>query len=105
MIEAPDFLPLGSIVTLKGNSKKLMVIGRGLYIADKGVRGYCDYSFCLYPEGVLGDQVIYANTEMIDEVLFKGYDSGENEEWSSVIRVLLKSKDIKKADFAVRDEW
>lgn len=35
MIEVPDFLPLGSIVTLKGNSKKLMVIGRGLYIADK----------------------------------------------------------------------
>lgn len=72
-MEAPDFLPLGSIVVVRGNTKKVMIISRGLALAqDEGPR-YYDYGACLYPEGLMGDAVIYFNHEGIQKIVHEGY--------------------------------
>ena len=54
-----EFLPLGSIVQLKGGVKKIMIIARGAFAVVKGEKRYFDYGACTYPEGVIGDALLY----------------------------------------------
>lgn len=60
-MEAINFLPLGSIVSVKGNPKKILIIARGLATNFKGKTYYFDYGGCTYPEGLIGDAVAYFN--------------------------------------------
>ena len=54
-------LPLGSVVILKGNVKKMMIIARLIALPVKGQVYRFDYGACLYPEGMVGDSLIYFN--------------------------------------------
>ena len=72
-MESPEFLPLGSIVAVKGNVKKLMIIARGLALMQPEGQRYYDYGACLYPEGLIGDKVIYFNHEAINKTFYKGF--------------------------------
>ena len=47
--ETVDYLPLGSVVILKGGVQKVVVIARGLLSVATGKEGYFDYGGCLYP--------------------------------------------------------
>lgn len=47
-------LPLGSVVILKGNVKKMMIIARLIALPVKGQVYRFDYGACLYPEGMVG---------------------------------------------------
>lgn len=97
MIEAPDFLPLGSVVSLEGNPKKMMVIGRALIVQNDEQREYYDYGFCLYPEGLMGDAVIYSNHENVEAVHFKGLEGEEDADALISIEEALSDLDIPKA--------
>ena len=53
--ETVDYLPLGSVVILKGGVQKVVVIARGLLSVATGKEGYFDYGGCLYPQGLVRD--------------------------------------------------
>ncbi len=72
------FLPLGTFVTVKGSVKKILLIGRGVATAIKGERKYFDYVGCTYPEGLIGETVLYINHEDIEEVIYKGYQDEDD---------------------------
>jgi len=72
-------LPLGSIVILKGNTKKMMIIARLIALPVKGQVYRFDYGACLYPEGMVGDSLIYFNQEDILKVVQEGYTDDDNE--------------------------
>ena len=106
MIECPDFLPLGSVAVLKGNAKKLLVIGRALAVEnDEGEKEYYDYSFALYPEGLVRDTVIYSNHDCIDEVLFRGFEDEENAAVIETLKEILPKMDLPKANPQPVGEW
>ncbi len=105
MIEAPEYVPLGSVVSLKGNEKKLMVIGRALMVGDGDGREYYDYAFCLYPEGMLGDVIIYSNHENIEAVHSKGFQDEEDAQVLKRIREALIQADIPKAQLQPVSLW
>lgn len=66
-------LSIGSIVYLKEGSKKVMILNRGpLIVIDKETNMF-DYSGCIYPVGLVQDQVLYFNKENIDKILFEGF--------------------------------
>ena len=46
-----EYLPIGSVVILKGAKKRLMITG--YCMRDLGSKKQYDYSGCLYPEGIL----------------------------------------------------
>lgn len=97
-MECPDFLPLGSIVVVKGSTKKLMVISRGLALAQReGVR-YYDYGACLYPEGLMGDAVVYFNHEGIQRVVHEGFADEENVLALESLAESLRYVEIEKGD-------
>ena len=107
MIECPDFLPLGSVVRLRGSRKTMMVIGRALVMTkDDGGKEYYDYSLALYPEGLIGDAVVYSNHDCIDEVLFEGYRDDEDARALSEIAEILPKMTVPKADpQPQQEEW
>ncbi|WP_099467915.1 DUF4176 domain-containing protein [Konateibacter massiliensis] len=68
-----EFLPLGSIVRLNGSVKKVVVIARAIATKIENEVKYFEYGGCLYPEGLLGDMILYFNNEDIQRVEYKGY--------------------------------
>jgi len=69
-------LEIGSVVYLKDGSRKVMILNRGPVIEGKG---YCEYSGCLYPIGLVPDEVFYFNEENIEKVLHRGFHDVEED--------------------------
>lgn len=74
MIEEKSFLPLGSIVILRGALKKLMIISRASVLNDK----YFDYGAILYPEGMIDENVAYFNSKDIVKVVSEAYTDDDD---------------------------
>lgn len=75
-----QFLPVGSVVMLNGAQKALMIFGVAQTDRDTDIE--YDYIGVLWPEGNIGEdtQFLFNQTD-VDEVLFKGYDTPEREEF------------------------
>ena len=70
------YLPIGTVVKLKGATKPLMIIG--FCAQNSGTGDLFDYSGCLYPEGLLSHEQIAAfNHDQISEILFEGFSNDE----------------------------
>lgn len=82
------YLPIGSICTLKGKNKKIMIMG--YYAVEfNGNLKIKDYSGCSYPEGMLlPDQVITFNHTDIEKVDFVGFKSEEQKIFESLLNRL-----------------
>lgn len=71
-----QLLPLGSVVLVKGASKRLMITGRVQVRAGED-RIY-DYSACLYPEGLLrSDALAFFDHDAIEHLYFVGFQDEE----------------------------
>ncbi|GAB6933383.1 DUF4176 domain-containing protein [Calditerricola satsumensis] len=71
-----DLLPIGSVVTVKGLEKKLMIYGRKQ--KRGGTNEIYDYVACMYPEGNISSQYnFFFNHKDIDKVIFRGYEDEE----------------------------
>ena len=77
-MEKIDYIPLGSVVYLKGGIKKLLVVARAINVENGGKQYFFDYGGVLYPEGITGNQLAYFNHEDIGSVFFRGCDDEEN---------------------------
>ncbi len=76
-----ELLPVGSVVLLNGGEKKLLIIGIK-QINSGGDGEEYDYLGILYPEGYIGEDYQYMFNHMdIKEVVFKGYEDEERDEF------------------------
>ena len=74
------FLPIGSVVLLKGSTKRVMIVGVKQKQAD-GDKVW-DYSGCLFPEGILNAEQLYLfDGEQIERLYFVGLQDGESLEF------------------------
>lgn len=87
------FLPLGSIVELKGaeNHHKAMVTARLPLMEKDGEKGYFDYAGCAYPEGQITVDSFFFNEEDIVEVFSKGKILPEEEEYQKILNEALEN--------------
>lgn len=71
-----QYLPIGSVVMLKGGNKRVMICGRiQTRVEDNKI---FDYTACLYPEGYMDAQSMYLfNNEDIDIVYYIGMQDVE----------------------------
>lgn len=90
----PDkYLPIGSVVLLKGGNQPLMIYAREVYFETGETR---DYMSVLYPFGYVDDEGVYSfDHSEIEKVLFVGYVD-ENEE--KVNEYLLERENQTDAD-------
>lgn len=85
-----EYLPIGTVVTLKAGEKSIMIYGRKQIHAATN-ESY-DYVACLYPEGNLNEEYTYLfNHDQINEILFTGYINDEEVEFLEVLNELDKS--------------
>ena len=84
------YLPIGTVVTLKDATKKIMVIG--YCPVENGHNQMYDYSACLYPEGVIdSNKILLFNHDQIATIHFEGYVSDEFQKSNEQIKQLVSS--------------
>ncbi len=89
------FLPIGSVVMLRGGTKEVMITSYCIFptnvqIKDgqavKPERKMYEYGGCIYPEGILDSNVSCAfNHDQIVEVLHVGYQTDKQVQLSDVL--------------------
>lgn len=71
------YLPIGTVVLLKGGKKRLMITGF-CSLAENDSSKLYDYSGCLYPEGVIESKsMALFNHNQIEKIFYLGYSDLE----------------------------
>ena len=93
MKDASKLLPIGSIVLLKGGTKKLMIMG--FYSSPSNDKDKVfDYCGCLYPEGLISsDKNLLFNQDQIDKIFYSGYKNEEEIEFKNNLNNLINNKE------------
>ena len=98
-MEKIAFKPLGTIVTIKGTPKRFMIIARALFSKkNHGTPLYFDYGAVMYPEGMIGSQIVYFQDRDIENVVFEGFDDDQNKAILDRIYLDLEHKDVVRCD-------
>ena len=91
-----ELLPTGSVVRLVDGEKYLMIVGVMQTMAGLRKKEY-DYLGVLYPEGYLGDEFLYGfNHVDVEEIVFRGYEDQEREEFLAKLSNLYEEREQKK---------
>ena len=80
------YLPIGTVVMLKGGTKRVMITGFCSMAKDNADVMY-DYSGCLYPEGILSaNETAVFDHEQIDRVYNEAYTDEEELEFKKKLK-------------------
>lgn len=83
------FLPIGSVVLLKGATKRLMITGFCTMAVDDKSKMF-DYSGCLFPEGVISsNETALFNHDQIEKIFCIGFKDEEQEKFMTRLKELL----------------
>ena len=90
MEEAKEkYLPIGTVVMLKGGSKRVMITGF-CSIEENNKEKMWDYSGCIYPEGFLAsNQTFLFDHEQIEKIYYLGLVDEEEKEFKNKLRDLV----------------
>ena len=96
------YLPLGSVVLLKGAKHCISIIGFCLVLKNQNNKQY-DYVGVPYPEGFLGlNSVMYFNHSGIDKIISVGFSNEEEKAFKdrlkNAVNMLSKDGDINYVD-------
>lgn len=90
------YLPIGTVVMLKGGKKRAMITGFCAVSGEHKDRTF-DYSGCLYPEGFLSsNQTLLFNHEQIDKIYYLGFVDDEEKTFKERLNKMME--DISKKD-------
>lgn len=93
-----DFLPIGTIVLLKGASKRIMITGY-LSVKDDEESIIYDYNGVMFPEGFLSsDQSCLFNHDQIERIDFKGFQDDEQKLFLEQLIKLIENLKQQKED-------
>ena len=80
------YLPIGTIILLKGATKKLMIAG---YCPQTDKEEF-DYSGCIWPEGILSsDQTPLFNHNQIEKIVSLGFIDDEQKQFISNLKIAV----------------
>lgn len=83
------FLPVGTVVLLKGAKKRLMITGFCSFDEGKRDKAY-DYTGCLYPEGIISSkQMALFNHDQIEKIFHLGLQDEEEKVFKQRLAVEL----------------
>ena len=90
------FLPIGTIVLLKGGKKRAMITGF-CSIAQENQEKVYDYSGCVYPEGYLSsNQVCLFDHDQIEKIFFVGYEDDEEKMFKDKLNKIIAAVENKE---------
>ena len=87
------YLPIGSVVLLKGGKKRAMITGF-CSVAQENQEKIYDYSGCVYPEGYLSsNQVCLFDHDQIDKIFFTGLEDEEEFTFKEKLNQIVSTLD------------
>ncbi|GAB2022767.1 DUF4176 domain-containing protein [Pseudolactococcus yaeyamensis] len=95
-----NILPLGTVVTLKnGDGSKLMIIARASIVIEEEKEAYYDYASVLIPQGMITPETVYFfNRENVEEVVFKGFQDYDEQEYEAEYDDMIANSKIPKGN-------
>lgn len=86
------YLPLGSVVILKGATKRIMITGYcPINKSDDTSNKVFDYSGCLYPEGfIASDKILMFNHSQIERIFCIGYSDEEQKQFVINLKKIIE---------------
>ena len=85
------YLPIGTVVLLKGGKKRAMITGF-CSVAQENQEKIYDYSGWVYPEGYLSsNQVCLFDHDQIDKIYFLGYEDEEEKMFKEKLNQIVAS--------------
>ena len=85
------YLPVGTVVMLKGGKKRTMITGF-CSVADEDKSKVYDYTGCLYPEGVISsNQTLLFNHEQIDKIYHLGLVDEEEKQFKQRLNTMMQT--------------
>lgn len=92
-----DFLPVGSIVSIRFNPNKFMILG--FCTIEGNTKKMYDYCAVLYPVGLGSlDNVFMFNKEIVKKVYHLGYIDKEEKKFKNELEKAIKEKKFKQLD-------
>ena len=90
-MENEKYLPIGTVVMLKGGTKRAMITGFCSIPSEDESKMY-DYSGCIYPEGFLSpDNTLLFNHDQIDKIYHMGLkEDQEEKEFKDKLNEVMK---------------
>lgn len=90
------YLPIGTVVLLKGGKKRIMITGFCTY-ADKDKSKLYDYTGCLYPEGFIkANETLLFDHDQIEKIYHMGLIDDEEMEFKKVLSGIVKQLEQNK---------
>ena len=82
------YLPLGTVVLLKGGVKKVMITGYLIYSSRSAEKKVMyDYGGCTFPEGILNaDQTLVFNHDQIERIVHLGFENDEQAKFNDLLK-------------------
>lgn len=85
------YLPIGTVVMLKGGTKRAMIIGF-CSIADGKKDKIYDYTGCLYPEGVISsDRTLLFDHSQIEKIYHLGLIDDDERKFKSRLKEMINT--------------
>lgn len=86
-----EFLPVGSVVRLKGGTRKTIIMGY-LQFDEKEREKVYDYMGVPFPTGYMGmGSVFLFDEDSIEEVYFRGYEDASTAQLLSAVSQMLET--------------
>ncbi len=86
------YLPIGSVVLLKGGIKKTMITGY-MYAKSKESKEIYDYTGCTYPEGIIAyNRFGLFNHDQIQEIVYMGLENDEEKMFNEFLNSVNKKE-------------
>lgn len=83
------YLPIGTVVMLKGGSKRMMITGFCCISNEEPNKTY-DYTGCLYPEGFISsNQTLLFDHSQIDRIDYMGFNDAEEREFKEKLNKIV----------------
>lgn len=84
------YLPIGTVVMLKGGKKRAMITGF-CSISGEDKSKVFDYSGCLYPEGFISsNQTLLFNHEQIEKIFHLGLADEEEKQFKQKLNEMMQ---------------
>lgn len=84
------YFPIGTVVMLKGGTKRCMIIGFCAMAEDNNEKVY-DYSACIYPEGLISsNQTLLFDHNQIAQVFHFGLSDDEDKQFKVKLKELME---------------
>lgn len=86
-------LPIGSVVSLYGGEKRLMILGYVKYLKGDAENKIYDYCGCVYPEGYMdSESTAVFNHDDIEHIYALGYQDNVQFEFRDKLKQILEEQ-------------